>query len=132
MHSNAVLTVVIWTILTSDSLQYYPNQCGATSCQNGQVAAVPSLPQIYLRCDGYRFVVCQCPSQQTFIDGLCSAGRCVEKDGAANYKPVPGDPYSFYQCAQGRWVEIHCKDGTVWNQSIVSCDFPGNVTPAPF
>ncbi|EFO90792.1 hypothetical protein CRE_08297 [Caenorhabditis remanei] len=49
-------------------------------------------------------------------------GSCTESGGRAGYKPDVYNCKNFYQCASGVWTQRSCGQGTVWNQSILTCD----------
>ncbi|VDM98093.1 unnamed protein product, partial [Thelazia callipaeda] len=60
-------------------------------------------------------------SQNTAI-GLA----CTESSGSSGYSADPTDCQQYYQCAQGRWVRMHCPGNLVWNPAISVCDWPKN------
>ncbi|CAL2029806.1 unnamed protein product [Caenorhabditis brenneri] len=49
-------------------------------------------------------------------------GACREAAGAAGFKPDIYNCQNFYQCASGIWVQKNCPAGTIWSQSILTCD----------
>ncbi|CAD6190869.1 unnamed protein product [Caenorhabditis auriculariae] len=102
------------------------------TCYNGEFRPIPNDPNQYEECQNNEWRRRYCPYGLTFRNGYCVEDQqlpttCVEREGQANYRTVPHDCNSFYQCAQGRWMKRPCAAGTVWNERISVCDHARNV-----